>query len=212
VSDDTLKPMVGAQLQGGDLLSARVGSTRGPDYRNDRLPRQPADRPPHRNRHRHPASQHPPVSRAPWHASTSSGCQARVNRCRMHLRCGSGGADIRGSCLPRGATTNARDPSAIRPRGARHPRRGGPLPEGAFSLAETKDLLATGADESRKQLASSKRHELRARARHLTMPADQIVPALPEARPAHRPPRRRTRPGPGHRPRHRHRLPATWPP
>ena len=50
----------------------------GPDYRNDRLPRQPADRPPHRIRHRHPASQHPPVSpgsrphRAPWQASTSA--------------------------------------------------------------------------------------------------------------------------------------------
>ncbi len=47
-----------------------------------------------------------------------------------------------------------------------------------FSLAETKDLLATGGDESWKQLAGSKRDELRAQARHLTMLADQLDHAL----------------------------------
>lgn len=47
-----------------------------------------------------------------------------------------------------------------------------------FTLAEIRELLATGGDASWKQLAVSKRDELRAQARHLTMLADQIDHAL----------------------------------
>jgi DNA-binding transcriptional MerR regulator len=47
-----------------------------------------------------------------------------------------------------------------------------------FNLAEIKALLATGGDVEWKVLAASKRDELRGKARHLVLLADQIDHAL----------------------------------
>jgi DNA-binding transcriptional MerR regulator len=47
-----------------------------------------------------------------------------------------------------------------------------------FTLAEIKALLATGGDRSWKELAATKRDELRAQIRHLTLTADQLDHAL----------------------------------